>query len=154
MRIKKILLTIPLLFLCNSCSLQGGGGSKTIYDVQFVLVTAGNVLNTNIYGPDKGPVGFISYKSFFASCYVKVDYDSNITFSCTFSDGSNFSRIGKYTAGVAESGNILAAVYSDGWQVSYYWPSYYQFYSTEIFDLPALGPTSVTILYQATVIFG
>jgi hypothetical protein len=153
MHVNKWLMAIPCLLLC-SCSLQGSGGSRTIYNVTFNLATAGNCLNINIYSPDSGPQGFISYKSYFTSCSVSVDYDSVVKFICVLSDGTKISRTGTYTAGVAQAGNVLTASYSDGGIVSYYWPNYYQFYATEVFNLPNLGPTSVTILYHAAVIFG
>ena len=153
MRVNKWLILIPCLMLC-SCSLQGNGGSKTIYNVQFNLATAGNCLNLNIYGPDNGPEGFVSYKSYFSSCSVAMDYDSVVNFTCVLSNGTKISRTGTYTAGIAQSGNVLDAFYSNGDTVTYYWPNYYQFYATEVFDLPTLGPTPVTVLYHAAVIFG
>jgi hypothetical protein len=153
MHLKKWFALIPCLFLC-SCSLEGNGGSKTIYNVQFDLATAGNCLNLNIYSPDTGPDGFVSYKRYFTSCSVLVNYDSVVQFSCVFSDKSSISKSGTYTAGPAQVGNVLRASYADGGVVSYIWPNYYEFYATEIFNLPTLGPTSVTVLYHAAVIFG
>jgi hypothetical protein len=149
MRFKKLLILLPLLAFCSSCSLQGQGGEMTIYNVRFGLATAGNCLNMNIYAPENGPIGFVSYKSFFSECYIDVDYDSVVHFSCTFTGGEKISKTGTYTAGIAQTGNVLTANYSNGETISYYWPNYFQFYATEIFNLPGLGPTSVTILYHA-----
>jgi hypothetical protein len=153
MHLKKCLFLISCLALC-SCSIRGNSGSKTIFNVAFNMATAGNCLNGNIYNPDYGPEGFVSYKGYFSSCSVSVDYDSVVKFSCVFSDGTKISKTGTYTAGPAQAGNVLTAAYADGSNVSYYWPNYYQFYATEVFDLPSLGPTSVTVLYHAAVIFG
>jgi len=152
---KKItLFCLIVASLCSSCSLRGSGGSKTIYNVRFNLATAGNCLNPDIYSPENGPAGFVSYKSLFTSCYVYLDYDSKINFSCTYSDGSTYAKTGTYSAGLAGTGNILTAVYAVNDVVTYYWPNYYQFYATEVFNLPGLGPTEVTVLYHATIIFG
>lgn len=154
-KIKKSFFIIGLFaFLCAGCSLYGNGGSKTTYNVRFNLATAGNCLNVDIYHPDNGPSGFVSYRSYFSSCYVTLDYDSNAIFSCTYTNGGVITKNGSYTAGVAGNGNLLSITYSNGELIRYYWPNYYQFYATETFDLPGLGPTAVTILYHATVIFG
>lgn len=152
MHFNKLLLLVPSLALC-SCSLQGNGDSTTIYNVTFGLASAGNCLNLNIYGPDNGPEGFTSYKDYFSSCSVSLNYDGIVKFSCVFSNGFAISRTGSYQAGPAQTGNVLTASYTDGGIVSYYWPNYYQFYATEVFNLPDLGATSVTILYHASVIF-
>lgn len=142
-----------ILLSCSSCSLSTTAGSTTLYNVSFNLASAGNVLNPDIYHPDAGPIGFISYKSFFRSCSVNLDYDGQAVFKVILVDNTSFSKKGTYHAGPAGKGNTLVVSYSDGDVITYYWPNYYQFYATECFDLPGLGLTPVTILYHAAVIF-
>ena len=140
--------------LGSSCSFSGAAGAKTIYNVVFSMATAGNCLNLNIYQPDQGPADFISYRDYFSSCDVDLNYEGEATFSYTLKSGETFSETGTYNSGEAKFGNTTSVFFPSGRTHVFYWPSYYQMYSSFQINLPNLGPTIITILFQARSIFG
>jgi len=146
------LSVICFSFLATSCDWMGGIGETAVFDATFNLATAGNMLNPNYSTPEIGPEGFISYKSYFTSCSVVLDYDSSIVFSYELTDGTSGTKEGHYTSKTPEKNNVLIATYPNE-TLSYIWPNYYEFFIVESYNLPGLGNTEVTCLFHATVIF-
>jgi hypothetical protein len=142
----------------SGCQFYGTERQETWIDCKFLAYTWGNKLNPDIYHPDVGPEGYISYSAYFYTCNINFSYDLSFEYSCTLKDKTgqhlySYDRKGTYVASPAQSGNSIVFTYSTGETATYTWYTYFQFYGTEIYDLPDLGSTEVTILFHSTDIY-
>ena len=99
--------------------------SRVSYDATFAMATCGNVLNPDIYHPDVGPEGFVSYRSLFTKGFeLKLERDFKCVFAYQIEGGELIRDDGTYSSVSANMGNMRLNFADKEFVLT--WPNYYQ----------------------------
>ncbi len=149
-----MLRAIPLLFaafLLTACSSEPSF-TRVSYDTQFTMSTCGNALNPDIYNPDKGPEGFVSYRSLFSQGYTlefKRDFCCVFSFQLKEKDWAIFDC--RYISASANAGSITIQSQNQNFVVK--WLNYYQLQLDWDIENPDTGETihTVALLHSGNI---
>lgn len=135
-----------LPFLLVSCT-NSVSFVRASYDATFAMATCGNLLNPNIYSPDSGPDGFVSYRTFFAeriSLRLERDFSCELGYTVKGESGVNYR--GKYESQKANANQMILHFETDVFEL--HWFNYYQL----VFECEIHNPNSGEQLHAVALL--
>ena len=148
---KKTLFCALSTFLLTSC-INNVSFARVSYDDTLAMATCGNVLNPDIYSPDSGPDGFVSYRSYFEKrIELRLQRDFSCELTYRINGESDTAYHGKYESQSANSGQMYLHFETEEFVLR--WLNYYQMVFECNITNPNTGETlsAVALLHSSNI---
>ena len=133
-------------FALTSCALPPSF-IRVSYDATFTMATCGNILNPNIYQPDTGPEGFVSFRSLFTKGFeLKLERNFTCVFAFQVKNGELTRYSGTYVSQSTNAGSLHLRFANK--ELTLIWPNYYQL----VFECDIKNPDNGETLHTVALL--